>query len=301
MRHYLLTSTLVASVSAAQTLTASGDITFTLTTPLPLTDLATSIDGSGVVTLGCTPCANPSNSQHFDFQGVQFPYEQAPSDPPSREGSANLLDTSKTMVNYTITQLQPGTRVYPRLFQAGCSCGNGAQISNLINVDKTSLAFTVNPFLEDPGFAWDATDSLKTYDGASLPKGTAMVLKPTCFGTPKGNEKLRVHLTGAGVDATQDFASTDLALQNGVPFTPTSTGTLTVTCSLEPYGAVSNSRTMTVVDATSGTGGGTQSGAGGGASNGGGAQQGGGCTQGPGVAAMLLAIAVLARRRRVAR
>jgi hypothetical protein len=297
MRLLMLTWTLVASASAAQTLTASGDLTFMLTTPLPVTDLATVISGSGVVTLGCTPCANMANTQHYAFQGVQLVYEQAPSDPPAQTGSANQTDTTQTSVNYTMNNILPGQRVYPRLFQVSCSCGNGAEISNRINVDKTGLAVTINPFLEKVALVQDAANSLVAYDPTGVPKGTAMVVKPSCLGTPKGNETLRVHLSGAGVDTTKDFPTSEAIVMTGVPFTPTATGTLTVTCSLEPYGALSNPQTMTVTDMSSGAGGGT-GGTGGSSGTGGGAMQGGGCTQAPGAAAVVLALALLARRRR---
>jgi hypothetical protein len=297
MRHCLLTLMLVASASAAQTLTASGDLTFSVSTPLPITDLATEISGGGTVTLGCTPCANPSNTQHYLFDGVQLAYEQAPTDPPALNASSNQTDTTQMTGPYTLNNIPVGIRVYPRLFNVSCSCGNGAQISNRINVDKTSLAFTVNPFLQAPSFAWDATSALVTYDATSLPKGTAMLLKPNCYGTPKGNETLRMHLTGAGADTTKDFPSTDAIVTNGVPFTPTATGTLTVTCSLEPYGALSNAQTMTVVDMASGAGGGTSGGTGGG-SSGGGSMHVGGCTQGSGPVASAFALALLLRRSR---
>jgi hypothetical protein len=299
MRLLTLSLTVVASASAAQTLTASGDLTFMLTTPLPITDLATVISGSGVVTLGCTPCASSANTQHFSFEGVQLIYEQAPTDPPAQTGAANQTDTTVTSVSYTLNNINVGMRVYPRLLQVSCSCGNGAQTSNLLNVDKTNLAVTINPFLESIALVQDASNTLIAYDPPALPKGTAMLLKPGCLATPKGNETLRVHVSGAGVDTTKDFPTSDAILMNGVPFTPTATGTITVTCALEPYDAVSNAQTVTVVDMSSGAGGGTSSGTGGGSSGtGGGAMQGGGCTQVPGAAAVVLALALVTRRRR---
>jgi hypothetical protein len=283
---FSLLAVLMAGAASAQTLTATTDATFTLTSTQPA---QTGGEGSGTVTVGCSPCANPAHTQYYSFGGVEFFYLNAPTEPYTQRVSGNGADRNVNAWPYTISLLPSGARLYPRIVDGACACANGAETSNKSTVDLMSLAFTVPPYLQKP-IVFGSKNNGDVLVGTEVKYAGG-----TCAAKPKGAEQVRVKLSGAGVDITRDFAEGEYVLGAGdITFTATMPGTVNVTCSLEPYGALSNVQTISVIAGSGGTGGGSATGAGGG--SGGGDPPPGGCASVPGVFA-LLAVVMLRRGR----
>lgn len=295
MNRALLIATLLITPAALAQLNATASFTFEVK-QLPPT--GASVTGGGEVLITCSPAPYMGMTVKKGYGSIEFFYEKAPGTPSvHRVGNGFTVPLTETQL-YPATALPWGVRLIPRLIDAVCVAGINAVRSNLITVDNP--AFAIQPFLLEFILVTDATISTKTFAAEKIPVGTAVRIRPNVLAEPRGDEKIAVIIKGPGIDARASFADKTLAQQQGVVITATSAGPITVTTELEPYGAVSNSRTMTAVVASTGSGGGS-GGTGGGAATGGSGQgpaPGGSCAAVPGLSIAAIALLLTLRRTR---
>lgn len=160
---------------------------------------------------------------------------------------------------------------------ASCHCGNRIGEGGFITL--TSATVLIPP--------WISGDDMRAgYEDAVV-----------ISAQPRGNETVTVQLSGAGLDETRTLSVADLANDAAfVSFTPISPGTLTVTATLQPWGAPHTASFEVKPNSSSGSGGGSGSSGLGGGSGGGGDDAPQGCSTGLGLLSVL-PLAFLARRR----
>lgn len=182
--------------------------------------------------------------------------------------------------SYVSEQFEAGTAFVLKAKSVTCHCGN--RIGEGGYVDLESPAVVIPP--------WITASSLKAgYDDAAV-----------IAAQPKGAETVEVKLLGAGLDQVLTLAPADFGTNKAAfaRFKPLVAGTLTITATLQPHGAARSLTLDVAANPNAGTGGGA-GGTGGGSGGGGGDAPVDpfGCTAAPLSPGLLLAAALLRRRR----
>lgn len=188
----------------------------------------------------------------------------------------NVVDT---------TTFSPGVAFKVIAKGASCHCGNAVGEGGYTDIETSQVVIPPFPFVgTSKGRVGD-----EWYQNVNA--------------MPQGSETVVVRFVGAGLDtqvtlAPSDFSGNSSSKTAVARVTPTAPGVMTVTATLQPYGA-SHTAMVTVNARSGGSGGGAGGGSGGGGeAGGGGTDEELGCTAAP--AGLLLPLAVLGlfRRRR---
>ncbi len=175
----------------------------------------------------------------------------------------------------TDTGVKAGAAVVFISKSATCHCGNRIGEGGFIEIESNVMAVA-------PGLS---ASNIRVGDEEAI----------VVSAKPQGTDTVTVKLSGGGLDETRTLTPADFGTQDGifVRFTATQAGSMTITATLQPYGAV-NTRTITVRARDSGsTGGGSGGGSGGG---GGSDDEPMGCSS-TGVVSLLALGGLLLRRR----
>lgn len=211
-----------------------------------------------------------------------------PADPMTKTGYVSaFFGSDPTGQNTKVSdQFPAGSALF--IIAKSCTCWCGGRTGEGGYIDLTSNVTAIPP--------WPSGGVLTQGDANSF---VLVAAKPV------GNETVELHLTGAGVDLNKTWTPADFGTQSAVSYTfkPLAAGTLTMTATLQPYGATYTATAEVKPGSSSGTGGGGgSSGTGGGTGGGGGGDPVAdpGCST-SGAAGLGGLVALFLRRRSLAR
>lgn len=207
---------------------------------------------------------------------MQTVFDKAPTENTGLMNAVDATDIERDGESTaTTTLVRPGTTNV--LIAKGVTCECGTMVNQGGVVDMISPPFSVPPNLVVP-------DSVRAKSMLSI----------NLTAEPRGNDVVKVIMSGAGIDEVVNLGEFDFPGRGAVLLrTPTVPGMVTISASI---GGAAVMRTVTVTQATmTGGGGGSSSGTGGG--TGGGSSEPLGCSSAPGIG--LLAVGAMLLRRRL--